>query len=1095
MSQPGTAFNDDDILNLVDNVLDIPDNEVDPVPDDTNDFAEFVGRDGDVDIPDEYRAIKIGNGFDAAAVVDEKNIIEVSHLKDFLTKWCTRTMKGDQNTNLIDQAHLRTYKLPPGPPTEAYFNLIDNIRKKNFTLSMSERQYYTGVPRSGLMLDFDILQPSAKTQLDEEVYQDLVFQLTQTLKKLLNFDLLVTEGGRAGYTFHVFFITRPAVSMKKITVNNEERVVYKDGFHLLIPELWTTKGFKRLLYETLLSDNVVKNVFSDFNLCTPVEKLLDIGSIVNPVLFYGSAKASAPGESPPVSYPLTHAWSVQLRNNGQITMKSVDIASLNKYNLCYELSLTYRMETFNDAPTFCRKIDIEPRDEYLIASRNRAEMFSIPTDVRAQLEREIDSLAMVDPEASWVYTLAKILPIDYATDYEKWFKVVCAIAGVNTRFKPIAEWFSRRAPDHFDIHAFNKKWNDACRPRENKLGLSALVYWARTDAKIAFEGVRNTSFKDTIMEYAYENKGAVEHAIVASILRIVFTDRLVYSANPNGESAWYEFSLPDTEIDGDVWKWRKIKEPTMLNKYINGTMRNEIFKSVLDAIEAQRKRISERMLDAQGAELVTLKAKEKYHKAIESGFRTARTKLNNNTFHVHAIEQARKMFIDPLFHIRLNRDGKIIGVGNGVLELGKQPRLIEAFHEYRISRYTQTKYVPYDPNNKYVVDLMNAFRDIFVEPDVLEYILFHAATGLDDTVVDHILIILGGGANGKTFTLKMVHETLGEYAKLGKATLLTDKAEQAGNANSAQMQMMGVRYFYMEELNRDAEINPARLKSIVNDGKQSGRELYSAQVNFDNTATVVAASNYPIKIGESDHGTWRRIAVYHAKTTFVEGDPKPGDRYQRKKNPNLIKKCPKDENYRSAMLSIMVEYYTRLQNEYDGDINKVPKPTIDRETMVYRNKQDKINEFLTKMVVVSPGAEEITEYQLAEKYQEWYLRFVGQSKKNLDEIRTDLSISAIGGKLVLSETRNVKVLTGHRVLGTVGEELLPHETPFYKEKYDNVMLPKLKDEIEDQARPTRVFLPDGLPEDRLDEDIARLERNVPVHYGDIEEINLDELEM
>jgi hypothetical protein len=162
----------------------------------------------------------------------------------------------------------------------------------------------------------------------------------------------------------------------------------------------------------------------------------------------------------------------------------------------------------------------------------------------------------------------------------------------------------------------------------------------------------------------------------------------------------------------------------------------------------------------------------------------------------------------------------IIGVGNGVLKIGQSPQLIKGYHEYKISRFTETEYVPFDMNNPHIRTLLQAFRDIFPEEDVFKFMLYHASTGLDcKSCAGLLLLLVGGGQNGKSFFAQMIHETLGDmYCATGKPGLLINTHERSNEANSAQMQLRGKRYFYFDEFNKCSVLDPARIKTICNPG-------------------------------------------------------------------------------------------------------------------------------------------------------------------------------------------------------------------------------------------------------------------------------------
>jgi phage/plasmid-associated DNA primase len=421
-------------------------------------------------------------------------------------------------------------------------------------------------------------------------------------------------------------------------------------------------------------------------------------------------------------------------------------------------------------------------------------------------------------------------------------------------------------------------------------------------------------------------------------------------------------------------------------------------------------------------------AEAKYWTNVEKNFKIYQTKLGNDMFQNGIIKQAQYHFRMRGFFEELDSYEDVIGVGNGILKLGVEPLLIKGFHEYKISKYTEVNYVPYDPNNPYIRVLIQAFMDIFPEPDVFRFMMMHMSTGLDRYESACILLMLiGGGQNGKTFAMKMLHNTLGnQYCALGKSALLTSPMERGESANSAQMQQMGKNYFYFDEFNRCEILNTGRVKGMVNPGWQSGRDLNVRQCNFKNINNPVLLSNFELIIETRDHGTWRRIYYYNNKVKFCK-NPDPNNKWEKKANTALIDSCPNDPLYLEAMLSILVHYNTILHRDYKNDIKNIPVPTIDYETEVYRNRMDTINRFITQMIVKSPDSEPILNTILAQKYQEWYNQSIKAQGQTLPDVQSEFTNSKVAPSMSMHEC-GLMALNGHRVKATADEPLQPGES-------------------------------------------------------------------
>jgi phage/plasmid-associated DNA primase len=231
----------------------------------------------------------------------------------------------------------------------------------------------------------------------------------------------------------------------------------------------------------------------------------------------------------------------------------------------------------------------------------------------------------------------------------------------------------------------------------------------------------------------------------------------------------------------------------------------------------------------------------------------------------------------------------------------------------------------------------------------------------------------------------------------------------------------------LDEFSIDAQINTSRIKTLVGGGLTTTRDLFKSQVSFRNTCNVVCFNNFSYQIPTRDHGTWRRIYHYTCKIKFTD-NPDPNNKYEKKGNADIEKKYPYDDNYRRAMLSIMVHYWTILETRFGGNLNKIPVPTIVRETEIFRNSQDTINRFITSMVVLSPNSEEISLDKVCILYTEWYLKSMGKKPTGtIDSIRAEFMNSRLE-KLITRLNDISSVVRGCRIKVSIDEPTQLGET-------------------------------------------------------------------
>lgn len=944
------------------------------------------------------------------------------HNKNFLTE------KQDHNTNIINLGEYKTYNIP-APHLEEFFTILDDCRKEKRDLHFLEKQETKTQSKSGIMIDFDRFQSSKEQQVKSEHFLLLARRITKLLKEFIDFTPFAHNGK---FFFKIFIIRKPAIVLAPPTTDPNAPPRYKDGFHILIPEIQVIKGFKIYLLNQIQSRGILNRIFNDIVNDEEPNKMLDMGSTRNPVHFFGHSKLKKP------AYLLTNAYesTIYMADDEDDNVKQLDVKDILQgvikngntevpINLTYELSLSFYLETLNNNPTWLRKIQCDYRAELetniqSLVERTDKGIFKLD-DIAAE-NNNIDMLAIANAEIKYLQDLLSIIDISYATDYSKWRTVLCAIAhtGNTEPYKKLAIWFSKRKPDNWSAVEFEKQWNDATNKRFDRKPVTkaSIIYWAKLSSPRRFDEINSENYIRVLAKGVYENEGRIEHALVARTLYAMVGSKFVVDVDHNEKGrrpyCWFEFVVPGQAMrKGEIYKWRREINPDNIHIFVAEQM-PKLYAEILQKVK-DRKELAENNNEV------------KYFHGIEKTLKKYQTNLGNDGFQNGVVKQAEYKFRQRGFLDELDSYPDIIGVGNGVLKLpnvvGGKAELIRGFHEYKISKYTETDYIPFDTENPYIKRLLNAFHDIYPEDDVFEFQLMYGSTDLDGRDSRGIMFIkVGGGQNGKTFFETMKHNAIGnQYAASGKMTLLTSPSEKGESANSALMQIEGKRGFYFDESNRCDTINIARFKSLTSPGYQSGRELHSKQKNFKVTSNMSVLSNYDIIFDTTDHGTWRRVYYYKCKVKFCT-NPDPNNAFEKCEDSRFAHEYINDYNYQQAMLSILVHYYEKLWLLYDGDIKQIPVPTIMKETEVFRNRQDAINRFITQMVVKSPAAEAINISVISQRYSEWYTKHVGKHTYFLDSISSQMENSCIA-QFFERRTNNVLYLIGHRIKQTAEEPL------------------------------------------------------------------------
>jgi phage/plasmid-associated DNA primase len=306
------------------------------------------------------------------------------------------------------------------------------------------------------------------------------------------------------------------------------------------------------------------------------------------------------------------------------------------------------------------------------------------------------------------------------------------------------------------------------------------------------------------------------------------------------------------------------------------------------------------------------------------------------------------------------------------------------------------------------------------EMDAIDFLLYFLSTSLDWFPKEALfLIVYGGGSNGKSVLLEVFKRTLGEmYARRMSLSFVTDQGRtKSASADPAIMELKNARFVYYTESERNEKVNIAKVKEITGGDTISGRQIYATQENFRTNCNHMVTTNHRFVIETNEHAVWRRFLCYHFKIRFVE-KINPTEKFDRLKDPDLIDLIKEDKRYQEAFLSILVHYHSMLYARYNGRINNVPKPTIDKETEDYRLKEDVYEAFIMSRVVYEEGCEPSNMDQFIEHFKYYYensARVGEKFKQNSDDVAQIFRNSSI--KDYIREVESGYVIENLKSLG------------------------------------------------------------------------------
>lgn len=248
--------------------------------------------------------------------------------------------------------------------------------------------------------------------------------------------------------------------------------------------------------------------------------------------------------------------------------------------------------------------------------------------------------------------------------------------------------------------------------------------------------------------------------------------------------------------------------------------------------------------------------------------------------------------------------------------------------------------------------------------DWLQVRLGQAATGY--TPPDDLLVLFsGGGANGKTTILSAVQRTLGDYS-----TLVSDRVLLANpDAHPTEiMELRGARLAVIEETPEARRLSVARLKKVVGTPRIEARLMRQDSVTFTASHALVVSSNYRPVVEETDHGTWRRLALVPFMFTFVAPGKALQGPHERTGDPTLRERLAASPEAASAVLAWLVAGARRWYA--DGRVMPAAPGAVQAATRAWRQESDLVLGYLDERLVVEPGAHVMAAEALAD-FNDW----------------------------------------------------------------------------------------------------------------------------
>lgn len=218
-------------------------------------------------------------------------------------------------------------------------------------------------------------------------------------------------------------------------------------------------------------------------------------------------------------------------------------------------------------------------------------------------------------------------------------------------------------------------------------------------------------------------------------------------------------------------------------------------------------------------------------------------------------------------------------------------------------------------------------------------------------VPDHVMVLgYGSGSNGKSTIATTLRRAVGKYGvQVSDRILLANP----GDHPTELMDLRGARYAVLEETPEARQLNVQRLKMVLGTEDITARRIRQDSVTFRTTHSLFVNSNYKPAVTETDHGTWRRLALLTFPYTFRKSAAKIASPMDRLGDPEM-EYAHDNPGVCSAALAWMVEGATAW---YGRGRRMLPMPDlIEEDTRQWRAETDLVMGFTDECLVLRPDA-------------------------------------------------------------------------------------------------------------------------------------------
>ena len=689
--------------------------------------------------------------------------------------------------------------------------------------------------------------------------------------------------------------------------------LYKDGFHIYYPYLPLATEYRYYILDYLSSLMVNDELLEGIPYKNNSDTIFDMRIIKsNGILMIGSQKEKS---SP---YNLTHIYDHNLED---LDTKAYDIE-----DLIYTLSNRQYDEDSSVLPcnnkTIINNIKII-NDQYgggnkkkKIKERN-SDKDHIDSNVSSKINKK--KLGAISATSKRDIALAKklttILKKSRASEYTSWQRTGFVLRSIDDSLYDDFVTFSKQDKGKFNDGKITCK--DIWKAAENYqqfYSIGTLRHWARLD--------NSEQFYKIVAKHNDELFGQAEsaqHADIAQIIYELYKDRFV--CIDIQKNKWYEFQSH---------RWVLVQSAYTLQELISGEIRKMLRMYCAEKIMAAATSNNNNDFNEDNDT-------KRYTKLLKEF-----NKLGNVGFRKNLIEACANKFYDDKFQGKLDSNVYLVGFLNGVYDL-KEQCFRDGLPTDCVSKTVGYDWIEYDEDDEVFEKINKFFSEVQTDDDLREYLMTVIAKSLRGIPDTKLHIWTGGGGNGKSATIDLIKNMLGDYFGVVPVTLLTRKQGSSSNATPELADKNGKRFLVIQEPEHNDVLFVGQMKGYTGKDLILARPLYGDPFYYTPQFIMVLTCNNLPYIPAQDKGTWRRLRVTPFESEFV--DEMPTGPKQFLKDEDLQEEFP--EWVQPMMWMIITKYYPIYAKGINGKAFKIIEPAKVKEyTANYKADSDVMGDFL-----------------------------------------------------------------------------------------------------------------------------------------------------